>query len=84
MKQGDFQATLMSWEQQIVHCEAMGTEFDPTLKKAVILKRAPQPVATYMCVTLGAAHTYTTMHAAIEAYYRNLGQWHLGDVVDDD
>ena len=80
----DFQSALLKWEEKIRQYEQLGSAFDSTLKKAIILKFAPEPLGNHMRVTPGATDSYESMRSSIESYYRSVGKWCVGDMATGD
>ena len=80
-KNSEFPEALMKWEEKIDEYEKLDAEtiFDPTLKKALLLRHAPREIAVHLQVNAEAMKTYKSMRAAIQSYLQTTGQWHIGD-----
>eukprot|EP00971_Amphidinium_carterae_P348513 6490531-Amphidinium_carterae.1 len=70
----DFSTGLMKWEQRIEDDD----QFSETLKRAVLLKMAPDELARHLRLT-GAAKSYIEMRSAIEMYLRARHIWNMHD-----
>ena len=79
----DFQSCLLRYEAKVKKYEKMGTKFDQTIQRGVLLRFAPIELATYLRVTPGAIKTYAGMRASIESYLRSLGKWNQGDIESE-
>ena len=72
----DFLDGLMRWEQLVADYEATsGSAFDPQLRRAILLAKAPSAIATHLQVNASAFTTYPAMRAAVEGYVRSRQIW---------
>eukprot|EP00971_Amphidinium_carterae_P021197 418469-Amphidinium_carterae.2 len=67
-----FASELLKWEEKIREYERFPEcTFDPEVKKAILLRRAPPELATYLRVTLSDTTEYAELRDRVESYLRS-------------
>eukprot|EP00971_Amphidinium_carterae_P258453 5129709-Amphidinium_carterae.1 len=72
-----FSVEFLRWEEKIKEYERFpDCVFD---EKAILLKRAPEELATYLQVTVGESTSYQDLRDKLESCLHARRFWHLGD-----
>eukprot|EP00971_Amphidinium_carterae_P329961 6462776-Amphidinium_carterae.1 len=80
-----FHAALLRWEEKIRRYEEFpGAEqavFDESLKKAILLQKAPPEMQTYLRVYVTDGTSYPLLRDKVEHYLRGMRKWNLADTT---
>eukprot|EP00971_Amphidinium_carterae_P052214 1027960-Amphidinium_carterae.1 len=76
-----FAVKLLRWEERIREYERFPDCTFDAEKKAILLKRAPAELATFLRVTVSETSTYEEIRDRVEGYLRSRRLWHLGDTA---
>lgn len=74
-KSKDVLQKLITWETSLAEYEAMGTPMADELTRGVLLKNAPEQIATHLHINITTLPDYLTMRTAIESFLTARNQW---------